>query len=415
MWYSDRVVKMTQSLLFDSSLDLCAFQAGSPKCGTCGLWEQCCSPKMPVTGNGRKGILVIAEAPGKEEDKKNIQLIGNSGQLLRRSLELCDVDLDEDCWKTNAIACYSPGKEAKESHMVCCRPLVNQTIRDLQPKVIVLLGKMAVKSVLGQEWTRGINAMDRWVGWQIPLQRLNAWVCPIWHPNVLLHNQHAVLGLLFDRYLESAVSLQERPWQHPPQWESQIIVETSCWDVTLEKLERAKNEYKGKAVAFDYETDRLKPDSSDAKILSCAICFGGQRTIAYPWIPELAEWTSQFLRSDTPKIGANIKFEERWTQKVLGHGVKNWVWDTVQAAHILDNRDGITSVKFQAFVRLGLSMWDLAVENYIAGEDSNSPNRLASVSKRQLLQYNGMDALVEYKLAMLQRKELNETHNKGCL
>ena len=40
-----------------------------PQCGRCGLYKHCKSPKMPATGKGRKSILVVAEAPGKNEDR----------------------------------------------------------------------------------------------------------------------------------------------------------------------------------------------------------------------------------------------------------------------------------------------------------------------------------------------------------
>jgi len=39
-------------------------------CGRCGLYKQCISPKMKATGGGEKGILIIAEAPGRQEDEQ---------------------------------------------------------------------------------------------------------------------------------------------------------------------------------------------------------------------------------------------------------------------------------------------------------------------------------------------------------
>src|SRR3990167_7733579 len=78
------------------------------KCGLCGLAKTCKSPKMPYTGEGRKKILVVAEAPGRKEDEKGTQLIGQDGQLLRQTLKQLDIDLDWDCWKTNAVICRPP-------------------------------------------------------------------------------------------------------------------------------------------------------------------------------------------------------------------------------------------------------------------------------------------------------------------
>ena len=50
-----------------------------PQCGKCGLSKTCNSPKMPVTGEGLKKVLIVAEAPGRNEDEKGIQLIGIAG------------------------------------------------------------------------------------------------------------------------------------------------------------------------------------------------------------------------------------------------------------------------------------------------------------------------------------------------
>ena len=78
------------------------------KCLECGLFKTCKSPKMPVTGEGRKKCLIIAEAPGEEEDFQNTQLVGRAGSLLRGRLEERGLDLDLDFWKTNALACRPP-------------------------------------------------------------------------------------------------------------------------------------------------------------------------------------------------------------------------------------------------------------------------------------------------------------------
>ena len=58
-----------------------------PRCGACGLFRGCRSPKMPWSGEGRRKVLLIGEAPGRNEDEQGTQFIGESGQLLERSLK----------------------------------------------------------------------------------------------------------------------------------------------------------------------------------------------------------------------------------------------------------------------------------------------------------------------------------------
>ena len=386
-----------------SEIDRLAETSGGPRCSSCGLSRGIQSPRMAVTGQGRKRILVVAEAPGSEEDVQGTQLVGPTGRLLRKELRRLDVDLDRDCFRTNAVICYPNGKQLTAKHVKDCRYHLLRTIRELKPEVILLLGGKAVASLIGWLWGEAPGKMERWAGWKIPSQRLNAWICPTWHPAYLLRERDAVLDLWFRRHLKAAVALSGRPWHDgPPDYPSQV---ERLYD-PVRASERVLGMVGGEGpIAFDFETDRLKPDHPDASIISCSVS-DGKTTIAFPWVGEAIPSMGKLLRSDRPKIAANMKFEERWTRRVFGHGVRNWAWDTMQAAHILDNRRGVSGLKFQAFVYFGVGEYDNEVKNYIEGEGGNGPNRMREVKMADLLLYNGLDSLLEWKLAKVQRKEL---------
>ena len=68
-----------------------------PKCGVCRLYKSCQSPKMKPYGKGRKGILILGEAPGKEEDKRGKPFVGPFGRFLKDHLEMVGIDMDRDC------------------------------------------------------------------------------------------------------------------------------------------------------------------------------------------------------------------------------------------------------------------------------------------------------------------------------
>ncbi len=63
-------------------------------------------------------------------------------------------------------------------------------------------------------------------------------------------------------------------------------------------------------------------------------------------------------------------------------------------------------MKFQAFVRLGFPDWSYAIRSYFDTDGDNERNRIRQIDLRTLLIYNGIDALVEYKIAQHQKKEL---------
>lgn len=386
-----------------------------PKCGACGLYKTCRSPKMPVTGQGRKGILIVAEAPGREEDERNEQLVGPAGQLLRESMQKVGLDLDRDCWKTNALVCRPPENATPTNEQIdWCRPNLNKTIAELNPQLIMPLGGPAVRSLLGPLWRDDVGSISQWVGWKIPAQRYNAWITPGYHPSYVkraLDNtkEGPAVKVWFDRHIKRMSQIEGRPFEKIPDYKSQVKL---IYDhEQAARMIRKYTEYGG-VSSFDYETDRLKPDSPDSEIVSCAICWRGEEAIAFPWVGEVIPAMRDYLKSSNPKVGANIKFEDRWTEHFFGFFVNNFIWDCVNDAHILDNRDKITSVKFQAFVRLGQEPWDIQVKPFLESKDglSNSKNNIRKVDLRSLLTYNGIDAIVEYFVAYAQKQEMEMDH-----
>ena len=383
-----------------------------PQCGSCGLFEGCLSPKMPVTGEGRRRVLIVAEAPGAEEDRRNEQLVGAAGQELRRILRSIDIDLDVDCWKTNSLICRPPDNRAPTNDEIdYCRPNLTNAIKELEPVVVIPMGAAATRSVLGPFWREDVGSIGTWAGWKIPLQAVNMWVVPTWHPSYIMREREDksaiadVLKLWFKRHLEWAFELSpRRPWDTVPDLASKIEIElhpesAARWIRSI--IER------GGATAFDYETNMLKPDSDEAEIVSCSICWRGLETLAYPMVGEAVQATVEYLKSKLPKLGANNKFETRWSRAKLGTDVTGWVWDSMDSAHHLDPRSNITSVKFQGFARLGQEPWDLKVRPYLIAEGGNTKNRIRDLDRKTLLQYNGMDSLVEFHVGRLQRAEMH--------
>ena len=379
-----------------------------PECGTCGLYQGCQSPKMEPTGKGQKGVLIVGESPGEQEDEKGIQFTGRSGQYLRKVLRKLGIDLEEDCWKTNAVICHPPNNKTTRNQMRYCQPNLLNTIDRLKPTVIIPLGKIATESLIGWLWKEDFGSMGRWVGWNIPCRRYNAWICPTYHPSYALRQNDSMLDRAIEDHLRKAFQNDFKPWRKEiPNHRNRINLIYDSNEVIAFICEMYA-EYD--PISFDYETNRLKPDASNARIVSCSIS-NSQRTIAFPWHGKAIETTGRLLKSLIPKIAANIKFEDRWTRRVFGHSVRNWHWDTMLAAHVLDNRSSISSLKFQAFVRLGQENYDHHIKPFLKGGEDGT-NRIEELDLKELLFYNGMDALLEYELAMLQMGEIDGTHNE---
>lgn len=411
----------------------------SPRCGSCKLCNTVQSGKMPLDGRGQRKIMVIGEAPGREEDEEGRPFVGRTGRFLENTLSNLGVDFRRDCWITNSTRCrpwewardgerkWKANRSPTAKEIEWCRPYLTgdgETYGDiarLQPEIIILLGNAAVQSILGWLWRDDPGGISRWVGWQIPCQKLNAWICPTWHPSYVVRGDddeksNEAVEMMWKDHLKRAVSLKRRPWKRVPDYASRVKVEMTPRQAAqyIDAIIDMK-----KPTAFDYETyPYLKPDSKESEIICCSMS-NGTITVAYPWQKEAVEATRRFIRSSVPKIASNAKYEERWTRRILGHSVRNWWLCTMTVAHMLDNRPDITSIKWQAFARLGQPSWDDEIKPYMESKGQGGKNRLKELYKddpRKLLHYCGMDSLMEYEVGMRQAEELGlETNTYGKL
>lgn len=370
-----------------------------PQCGACGLFRGCESPKMPVSGEGRLGVLVVGEAPGFVEDKRNKPFVGKSGRFLRGVLDEMGFNLDRDAWTTNSLICRPPDNATPTAKQIgYCRPNLTSLIRKLRPRVVLTLGRSALTSVLMGVWRKNMGELDRWTGWRMPLR--DHWLCPTHHPAYLIREHDDMLDRQFKEHLCAAFSISKPP----KTWDDlsgrvEVLYEVEKIREALAYMERCR------WVAVDYETTCIKPEWPKARIVSCALS-DSTRTVSYPWLPEAAEATRHLLMNPrVRKIASNIKMEERWTRKTFGRGARGWGWDTMLASHCLDSRPGICSLKFQALVRLGVPPWDDKVAPYLESRDGPY-NRVREVPLEELLVYGGVDAFLEVVLAMRQRKDM---------
>lgn len=392
-----------------------------PQCGACKLDRGCKSPKMPVDGDGRRKILIVGEQPGRDEDIDGRPLVGPTGKMLTDKLRRLGVNMRKDCWLTNALIC-KPNGNAHDEAVAQCRPNLMKTIRTLNPESIILLGGDAVRSLIGYLWKPNTGGIKRWVGWQIPSIQLNTWIFPTYQPAALFYDRDPVADMDFTAHLAAAVATTGRPFPDgPPDYERRI-------QTILDPQDAADwlTDIRDGVIAFDYETNMKKPDHRDAQIVCASVCHNGVETIAFPWYGPVKS-AMQYLLTDpnVAKIGANIKFEDRWTRAKLGVSVVGWCFDTMLGAHLLNPRggkdgkddkgkkeeSGITGLKFQAFVKLGVGDYNHHIEPFLHSTEKGGyvPNRIAELAKSSmplLLKYCGLDSLLEYELAQRQMDEL---------
>ncbi len=105
---------------------------------------------QPVMGRGSRqaDLMLIAEAPGAQEDKQGIPFVGKSDDILDRLLRDCGLDRKE-IYITNILKCHPPGnRDPKEEEKEACFPYLKYETFFLNPKVIVCLGRVAAQRII---------------------------------------------------------------------------------------------------------------------------------------------------------------------------------------------------------------------------------------------------------------------------
>ena len=111
---------------------------------------------VPGVGDEQADWLFIGEGPGAEEDEQGLPFVGPAGRLLDAMLAAIDLQRGNDVYITNVVKCRPPGNRTpKEAEIAACVPYLKRQIALLQPKLIVLLGKVAVHGVLGEDASIG--------------------------------------------------------------------------------------------------------------------------------------------------------------------------------------------------------------------------------------------------------------------
>ncbi len=390
-------------------------------CESCGLYKGCKSPKMEPTGEGKLGVLCVAEANGENEDLKGIQLIGDAGQLFRSKLAVHGLDLDRDFWKTNSICCHTfKNREPKLSELKCCRPRLFKAIEELKPKMIWLMGNHALESYF-MDRRLDNKKIGLWRKRCIPDPLTNAYIIPMLHPSFMLRNQgNRNIESVYDRDLKWAISQTNRESPHFPEYESKLKLITD-YDQLVHLLDMfIKNE--PTIFVFDYETTGIKPHKPGNKIASISFC-SGEEAYSFPYqYPGVwnekqlsiikQKWTNALISPVLKKVAHNLKFEDAWSRHIFGVQPTPWDNCTMVTQHILDDRTGSCGLKFQAFVRWGIYGYDDIIDPY-KKETANGLNRMLEAPLMELLKYNATDSLLEYWLYQEQQKELSLSSNKS--
>ncbi|MEZ5972791.1 MAG: uracil-DNA glycosylase [Hyphomonadaceae bacterium] len=97
-------------------------------------------------------VLILGEAPGKDEDERGKPFVGRSGQMLDKMLAAIGLDRQSSVLISNTIYWRPPGnRDPTDGETLSCLPFVERLIELSQPKLLILTGKAAAQTVLKRE------------------------------------------------------------------------------------------------------------------------------------------------------------------------------------------------------------------------------------------------------------------------
>jgi len=412
-------------------------QAKVLSCQDCKLDKTCFSPKAKWTGKGKKKILLIGEAFGKTEDEdyedegyeEPTQFIGEAGQLLRDNLKEINLDLDEDFWKDNALACRPPNNRTPtKKELKCCKSRLDKVVEELKPKFIWLMGKSAIESFFMGRFSN--LEISRWRGLCIPDPVTKAWVIPMYHPSFVLRRRDELTEAFFLKDLKFAKKQLKRNRVKIKDYKLQTKCLTDFSEVlsVFDYLETEAKKRKVK-ITFDYEATSLLPWGIGQRIWTISLAYkmsnGKPFAFAFPfdyehWDLKLRNiikerWKKILLNKNVLKICHNSKFEDIWSRVIFGiKKVEYIIWCTMINAHIIDCRKRFTGLKFQTFINWGIENYGENIKQYMK-VNKLGINSLNEVLLDDLLLYNAYDSLFTYMLYERQVKffKRNKLLNEG--
>lgn len=159
----------------------------------CQKCKLCKTRNNIVFGVGKKDadLMFIGEGPGADEDVQGEPFVGKAGKLMDMAFTALGIKREE-VYIANIVKCRPPFNRNPEQdeEQSCLNYLRNQVIL-VKPKVIVLLGSIALKNILGSEY--GITtSRGKWI------EKKGIYYMPTWHPAALLRDETKKIDFIND-------------------------------------------------------------------------------------------------------------------------------------------------------------------------------------------------------------------------
>ena len=343
--------------------------------------EQCelkANPKAGCKGSPGATYMFVGDWPSVLEARIGNIFSGHGGQLLMATLKAAGVK-QEDIFLTTTLKC-NPGTSAKVNYHKCCNARLMEEIATVKPKVLVALGAVPAKVLLGASYS--ISEIRGRTYWS---KEFNCYIIPTYHPSAIMQNPEWFHD--FSRDIEKAIAAKDlapggikRPVL---KWTMHTEVETA-----LEFLNRLAELQEETVVSLDIETDGFDYFSQDILAIGMStdedvadtftkkviedprVQEAMTRACANPhiiWVLQNGKFDVQYLRADPDP-------------EVFGYK-KNVViptarcdYDTMLAHYCTDERQGTHGLKSWAKEEFDEEDYESEIKIYLPNKDTPYSN-----------------------------------------
>ena len=143
------------------------------------------------TGNKNAKIMFIGEGPGADEDMQGEPFVGKAGKLMNEAFKGLGIKREE-VYIANIVKCRPPSnRDPQEDEAEACMDYLRNQVMLVKPRIIVLLGRIALQNILGKECSI-THMRGNWV------EKKGIIYMPTWHPAALLRDENKKIEFFKD-------------------------------------------------------------------------------------------------------------------------------------------------------------------------------------------------------------------------
>lgn len=153
-------------------------------CINCNKCKLCNTRTNVVIEDGSRNakIMLIGEGPGADEDAQGVPFVGRAGRLMNMAFAGLGIKREE-LYIANIVKCRPPSnRDPEKEEAEACMEYLKSQIKMVNPKIIVLLGRIALKNILGEEYSI-TKERGKWI------EKDGIFYMPTFHPAALLRDE----------------------------------------------------------------------------------------------------------------------------------------------------------------------------------------------------------------------------------